>query len=127
MDKHSVTTSLSLSCSQLSFAYQQRQILQGISLQFSPGQFIGLIGPNGAGKSTLLKLLMGLLPADSGEVRLNDKPLSGYPGGTLPGIYRWSLRMYPPVTALQWKRLSPWAVPPSGRLSAGIRSGSATH
>ncbi|WP_271272479.1 ABC transporter ATP-binding protein [Aliamphritea hakodatensis] len=79
MENNPVKTALTLSCSQLSFAYQQRQILQDISLQFSPGQFIGLIGPNGAGKSTLLKLLMGLLPAASGEVRLNDKPLSEYP------------------------------------------------
>src|SRR5262245_24966776 len=44
--------------------------LEQLSLALAPGQIMGLVGPNGAGKSTTIRILMGLLPADSGEVRV---------------------------------------------------------
>ena len=44
--------------------------LQNLSLALAPGQIMGLVGPNGAGKSTTIRILMGLVPADSGEVRV---------------------------------------------------------
>jgi ABC-2 type transport system ATP-binding protein len=47
--------------------------LDGVSLELAPGQIMGLVGPNGAGKSTTIRILMGLLPADTGEVRVLDK------------------------------------------------------
>jgi iron complex transport system ATP-binding protein len=40
-----------------------KEILRGIDLQVSRGEFVGLIGPNGAGKSTLLRALLGLTPS----------------------------------------------------------------
>ena len=43
--------------------------LRGLSVAFPPGA-VGLLGPNGAGKSTLLKILLGLLPADSGSAEV---------------------------------------------------------
>jgi zinc transport system ATP-binding protein len=45
-------------------------VLEDISLTIDPGRFVGIIGPNGAGKTTLLKVILGLLPPTSGEVRL---------------------------------------------------------
>jgi ABC-2 type transport system ATP-binding protein len=50
--------------------------LNDVSLALEPGQIMGLVGPNGAGKSTTIKLLMGLLAADAGEIRLlgHDMP-----------------------------------------------------
>jgi ABC-2 type transport system ATP-binding protein len=44
--------------------------LSELSLDLEPGQILGLVGPNGAGKSTTIRLLMGLLAADAGEIRL---------------------------------------------------------
>ena len=44
--------------------------LEDVSLQLEHGQIMGLVGPNGAGKSTTLKVLMGLLAAEAGEIRL---------------------------------------------------------
>ncbi|MBA2632864.1 MAG: ABC transporter ATP-binding protein, partial [Chloroflexi bacterium] len=45
--------------------------LDGLSVEIEPG-VIGLVGANGAGKSTLLKILLGLLPATTGEAHVFD-------------------------------------------------------
>jgi len=52
----------------ISFAYQNRQVISHFSTLIQRGDKIGLIGPNGAGKSTLLKLLLKQLEPDSGAV-----------------------------------------------------------
>ncbi len=46
--------------------------LDGLDLEVSRGEIHGFLGPNGAGKSTTIRVLLGLLRADSGEVRLLD-------------------------------------------------------
>jgi len=51
--------------------------LDGVSITAEPGQITGLIGPNGSGKTTLLNVIAGVYGADSGEVLLGDKRLSG--------------------------------------------------
>lgn len=45
--------------------------VDGISLSVAKGEMFGLIGHNGAGKSTLFKLMLGLIPATSGEIRVH--------------------------------------------------------
>lgn len=52
--------------------------VDGIDLEFSGGELVGILGANGAGKSTLLKTLAGLLPPTQGDVTLGDDPLSGW-------------------------------------------------
>ncbi len=47
-----------------------------ISLVVQPGEIVGLLGENGAGKSTLMNLLYGLYQADSGEILIDDQPVS---------------------------------------------------
>ena len=53
----------------------QTLILDDISIDLSPGQWIGILGPNGAGKSTLLRIMAGVLPASTGVVRFAGKAL----------------------------------------------------
>jgi len=50
-------------------------LLNKVSLQVEPGQFVGVLGPSGAGKSTLLDALCGLRPADSGSVMVDGMRL----------------------------------------------------
>jgi len=51
-------------------------ILNGCSLELSPGELVGIIGPNGAGKSTLLKALFGLLNVREGSVAFRGEEIS---------------------------------------------------
>ena len=52
--------------------------VNGISLSVAKGEMFGLIGHNGAGKTTLFKLMLGLIPASSGEIRIHDTLISGH-------------------------------------------------
>jgi ABC-2 type transport system ATP-binding protein len=49
--------------------------LKDVCLDLEPGQIMGFVGPNGAGKSTTLRILMGLLPADAGDVKVLGHPI----------------------------------------------------
>jgi len=51
--------------------------VRDVSFEVRPGEIVGLIGPNGAGKSTTLHAIMGLVPADRGEIRLRGSSLRG--------------------------------------------------
>lgn len=56
------------------FAYKENiPVLQDVDLHIEAGESVGLVGANGAGKSTLMKLLVGLLSASEGEVRVCGK------------------------------------------------------
>ena len=53
-----------------------RSLLRDISVELLPGTATALIGPNGAGKSTLMRLLVGVLPATHGSIRLDGTPIA---------------------------------------------------
>ncbi|TAJ86744.1 heme ABC transporter ATP-binding protein [Reyranella sp.] len=53
-----------------------KQLIQDISLEVAPGEFLAIIGPNGAGKSTLLNALCGDRSISAGEVLLDGRPLN---------------------------------------------------
>ena len=50
--------------------------VENVTLDLMPGEVLGLLGHNGAGKSTLIKILSGVFPADSGEIRVGGRPVS---------------------------------------------------
>lgn len=54
---------------EVSFSYEDHQIVKDFSTTIFRGDKVGIIGPNGAGKTTLLKLLLGQLEPHSGTVR----------------------------------------------------------
>ena len=53
------------------------EALNNISLDFPEGKLTTLLGPSGCGKTTLLKIIAGLLPASSGEVVVEGRPVTG--------------------------------------------------
>ena len=66
-----------LVCENLSKAYAQ-PLFSELSLHVRKGERVFLLGPNGCGKTTLLKLIMGLEPADAGEIHIGTKVFPGY-------------------------------------------------
>jgi len=59
-----------LEINSLSVGYNDRIILNDISLSVHPGEVVALIGPNGTGKSTLVRAISGVLPLQGGNIRL---------------------------------------------------------
>jgi ABC-type multidrug transport system fused ATPase/permease subunit len=59
----------------VSFSYPEGEskILDQVSIQILPGQFVAFVGPSGAGKSTLVDLLLGVLIPDSGKIIISDE------------------------------------------------------
>lgn len=63
----------------LSVSYGGIQAVKGVSLQVEKGKIVTLIGANGAGKSTILRTIAGIVPAQSGSVSFEGKPITGLP------------------------------------------------
>jgi len=57
----------------VNFSFDKTPVLKDITFRVAQGDYLGIIGPNGGGKSTLIKLLLGLLQADSGKIRILGK------------------------------------------------------
>jgi len=64
-----------ISVRNLTISYHKKPAIKGINLDIDSGNIIGIVGPNGAGKSTLLKGILGLLPADTGEIKIFGKDI----------------------------------------------------
>lgn len=117
--------------------------LQDLDLDLPAGTITGLIGANGSGKSTLIKIVLGLVPQDSGSVRLfgQDSPTGAtslrsrlgfvqesptlYPHLRVPELGRLVAPFYPTWNEATFRRLcSSFELPlktPFGKLSQGAR------
>lgn len=62
----------------ITYAYDDKIILNDVNLDVRRGQFIGLIGPNGGGKTTLIRLMLGLLPNQEGKIFLLNQPIDEF-------------------------------------------------
>lgn len=65
---------------------QKRPALDGLDLVVESGGVHGFLGPNGSGKTTTLRILLGLVHADSGSVRLLGKPIPESLASAVPGV-----------------------------------------
>ena len=82
----------------VSFGYEDKAVLENLTLQVSPGEQVTLSGRTGAGKSTVLKLLLGLYPPQKGAVTLFGIPADCIPEGEkrrLIGYVEQSFHMVP--------------------------------
>ncbi|NEY90096.1 ABC transporter ATP-binding protein [Tabrizicola oligotrophica] len=61
-----------LTISQLTKRFGEVAALTGVSLSVAPGERVALLGHNGAGKSTMMKIILGLIPATSGQISVCD-------------------------------------------------------
>ncbi len=61
-----------LAINELSAGYGALTVLDHLSMEINPGEFVAVVGPNGHGKSTLLKTISGLLPARQGRITLDS-------------------------------------------------------
>ncbi len=68
-----------LRVSGLDVSYGGVAAVRGLSLEVGASEIVGLIGPNGAGKSTTLHAIMGLVPAQEGEIALDGVGIRGKP------------------------------------------------
>ena len=73
-----------ISARNITKTYDQR-VLDNVSLSIPAGRTVSLIGPSGCGKSTLLRIIMGLIPADSGTVEITGKKMHS---GNMLGLRR---------------------------------------
>ncbi len=61
-----------IKCEDLSFEYEGRQVLSGLTFHVGEGDFLCVVGENGSGKSTLVKALLGLKKPQRGSIEFGD-------------------------------------------------------
>jgi lipopolysaccharide export system ATP-binding protein len=59
--------------------FKSRVVVQEVSLEVASGEVVGLLGPNGAGKTTCFYMIVGLIPADAGDIYLDGGELTHLP------------------------------------------------
>src|SRR6266705_2448749 len=59
--------------------FKTRKVVDNVSLDIQRGEVVGLLGPNGAGKTTSFYMMVGLLPADGGQIFLEGDEITSLP------------------------------------------------
>jgi ABC-2 type transport system ATP-binding protein len=104
-----------ISVSGLQKSFGRTRALDGLDLEVRPGEVHGFLGPNGAGKTTTIRILLGLLRADGGSVRM----LGGDPWRDATELHR--RLAYVPGDVTLWPNLSGGEVIDlMGRLRGGL-------
>jgi lipopolysaccharide export system ATP-binding protein len=68
-----------LEAANLQKSYGSRMVVKDVHLAVAAGEVVGLLGPNGAGKTTTFYIVVGLVRADQGEIRIDGRSVQGMP------------------------------------------------
>jgi lipopolysaccharide export system ATP-binding protein len=68
-----------LSAEGLQKRFRARQVVRDFGFSIRQGEVVGLLGPNGAGKTTCFYMVVGLIEADGGSIKLDGKDITGLP------------------------------------------------
>lgn len=68
-----------LSAIGLQKSFSSRKVVRGFDFSLSEGEVVGLLGPNGAGKTTCFYMVVGLIAADAGNIRLDQTDITVMP------------------------------------------------
>ena len=70
---------LMLSATGLQKSFRGRTVVRGFEFSLDEGEIVGLLGPNGAGKTTCFYMVVGLIPADAGTIRIDNVDVTELP------------------------------------------------
>ena len=68
-----------LEVSNLDVAYGQSNVIKDMSMSTSNSETLAIMGRNGMGKTTLFKSLIGILPTNTGQIKLDGQDISKFP------------------------------------------------
>ena len=85
--------------------FGRHQVLRQVTFAVARSEVVGLIGPNGAGKTTILRIVLGLVRADAGEVRLNGLVVPVALSRVRIAYFAGESTMPPSVRARRWRAL----------------------
>jgi lipopolysaccharide export system ATP-binding protein len=68
-----------LSATGLQKSFRGRTVVRGFEFSLDEGEIVGLLGPNGAGKTTCFYMVVGLIPADAGTIRVDEVDVTELP------------------------------------------------
>src|SRR5947199_9268133 len=64
---------------EISKSYNGRRVVDNVTVRVEQGEVVGLLGPNGAGKTTSFYIIVGLISPETGEVLLDEEPITPLP------------------------------------------------
>ena len=70
---------MNLNCTDLIKKYNDKKVVNKVSIDLHANKVIGLLGPNGAGKTTTFYMLVGLIKCNSGIIKINDTDITDLP------------------------------------------------
>src|SRR5689334_16082697 len=68
-----------LATDEIGKSYRGRRVVNGVSIRVGQGEVVGLLGPNGAGNTPAFYSIVGLVPADTGRVLIDDEDITDVP------------------------------------------------
>ena len=92
-------TGARLTLDRVGHRYGESLVVDDVSLDIHPGEFVTLLGPSGCGKSTLLRILSGLMQQSEGVLQIDGKNVAGLsPAQRDVGIVFQSYALFPHMT-----------------------------